>query len=207
MQNRVAQRNYRKLACVVSNNPSSLRHGLLIITIGQNVKRRIEESEREKLKRKQLEQQIVAQAELIRAQATLLACSKQHALTQPNHYCNGSGQFSLPEVNAPHQYSACGRNINDGTIDSHQVSNAIYQYLDPTVAAGFSATGTLSPAIPSTASMLGMAHMGFSGHSRLTEDPLSGILTQTLEKVPECSTNSMSRIVSLGEMTNRIIAK
>ncbi|KAH6625534.1 hypothetical protein C7974DRAFT_377038 [Boeremia exigua] len=55
LQNRLAQRNYR-----------------------QNVKRRIEEAEREKRIRIGLEQQNAAQAEVIRAQAGLVAYSHQH---------------------------------------------------------------------------------------------------------------------------------
>ncbi|KAH7057361.1 hypothetical protein B0J12DRAFT_783743 [Macrophomina phaseolina] len=65
VQNRIAQRNYR-----------------------QNVKRRIEESDNERRMRIELEQQNAAQAEMIRAQAILLARSDQYAVTQMSQAFN-----------------------------------------------------------------------------------------------------------------------
>lgn len=74
VQNRLAQRNYRTLTVFQSLVKTETDN------VGRNIKRRMEESDREKNLRLDLERQNLAQAELIRAQANLLACSEERTM-------------------------------------------------------------------------------------------------------------------------------
>lgn len=102
----------------------------------------------------ELEQQNAAQAELIRAQASLLACSKQHIL-QASQKMSRSAQDSILKVTNSQQQLHCSQQLEEGCISNvHNFDYANHHLRLHTSAA--SPTGSpekfgagLSPTLPS----------------------------------------------------------
>ncbi|KAF2994250.1 hypothetical protein E8E13_001218 [Curvularia kusanoi] len=158
VQNRVAQRNYR-----------------------QNVKRRIEESERDKLKRIQLEQQIAAQADLIRAQATLLSCSKPEVLTNPDQPSNGGDLNLTSEQISPVRLLEHSSDINSKSVRLYQEQKNIpgIGHLSPSGMLNFQPAPNGPPMAQCNVST-SMSYLGDGGQTQPTDYASSDLMPRDL---------------------------